>query len=197
MQNTNKSKPSMLSVVRRNINKDPIQHVIPVLPDGHTIRLNSEWAVWIHPNSSSDWTINGYHKIIIIQTLADFWEFMNNFKKINYADYQFFIMRNGIEPTWEDPANKNGGASSFKFSVSDHNLLSYWEKICVMTVCEHLYKGNVLSTDVTGISFNMKTDTTVIKIWNNNNMVDTSKKLSLDVIGSKIKVIYIRNRPDT
>lgn len=192
----NRGKPSMLSVIRRNLDKEP-DKTTKILPDGHTVQLSSNWNVWIHPCASDNWTLSGYYKIMTIKTISDFWEFTNNFKKLNYADYQFFIMRNDIAPTWEDPANKNGGASSLKFNMNDSNLLLQWEKICAMTICEHLYKGNALSVDVTGISFNMKSDTAVVKIWNNNNMIDTSKKIAMDVIGNKTRIIYIRNRPDT
>lgn len=185
--------------------------------NGSDLILKNYWTVWIHKNSSTDWSLKCYNKVMLIKSIADFWKFINNFNKLMYADYQFFIMRNDITPTWEDPSNKFGGAASIKLSVTDSCLLSIWERICLQMICEKLYFGTSLSTDVNGASFNLKDTTTVIKIWNNDNKNDIVKKLSIvginltqetgnfrtvgksrcDLITNpKYKIIYIKNRPD-
>jgi len=189
-------KPSMLSVVRRqsNIISPPIEK--PIIGNGSDMELNSSWGVWIHKNSSQDWSMTGYENIMTIKTVSDFWSFINNFNKLNYADYQFFIMRDTITPTWEDLKNKFGGAASIKLNVTDPCLLSLWEKICLQMVCEKLYRGNTLSTDINGASFNLKDTTTIIKIWNNDSHNDLIKKLSVESLNNKYKIIYIKNRPD-
>jgi hypothetical protein len=185
--------------------------------NGSNLILKNYWTVWIHKNSSTDWSLGGYNKVMIIKSIADFWKFINNFNKLMYADYQFFIMRNDITPTWEDPSNKFGGAASIKLSVTDSCLLTIWERICLQMICEKLYFGAAPSTDVNGASFNLKDTTTVIKIWNNDNRNDIVKKLSIVGVNSipepgnfrtvgrprcdqgtnsKYKIIYIKNRPD-
>lgn len=183
---------------------------ITSIPDGSDLILNHSWNVWIHKNACSDWTLNSYNRVMTIKSIADFWKFINNFNKLMYADYQFFIMRDKITPTWEDPLNKFGGAASFKLSVTDPCLLSIWEKICLQMICEKLYYGSIMSTDINGASFNLKDTTTVIKIWNNDNRNDIVKKLSINsmpemgnfrttgkaINNPKYKIIYIKNRPD-
>ena len=185
--------------------------------NGSNLILKNYWTVWIHKNSSTDWSLKGYNKVMSIKSIADFWKFINNFNKLMYANYQFFIMRNDITPTWEDPSNKFGGAASIKLSVTDSSLLSIWERICLQMICEKLYFGTSLSTDVNGASFNLKDTTTVIKIWNNDNRNDIVKKLSIvginltqeignfrtvgkprceSITNPKYKIIYIKNRPD-
>lgn len=141
---------------------------------GEKLVFPSFWSVWIHKNSSNDWSLNSYHKVMTIHTIADFWRFINNFDKINYMEYQFFIMRNNITPTWEDPENKNGGAASLIIRISDPNLLKIWEDVCVMTINEQIYDK---MDEINGVSFNLKDDLTVIKIWNKNMNDDISKKL--------------------
>ena len=161
-------------------------------------KFNSSWNVWIHKNSSKDWTINGYDKIFTISTISDFWNFMNNFNKLNYMDYQFFIMRGNITPLWEDPDNKNGGAASIRMKIADKNLLSFWEDICLYTLNENICSGNNPNEFITGVSFNLKNDLTVFKLWNNS-CNDISKKISKNIM-NKFKihsVLYIRNRPNS
>jgi len=157
-------------------------------------KFNASWNIWIHKNSSKDWSLNGYNKIFEITNIADFWNFMNNFNKLNYMDYQFFIMRGNITPIWEDPENATGGAASIRLKVSDKNLLDVWTDLCLYTINEQ-----VCQTDdpINGISFNLKNDLTVIKIWNKNGS-DISKKISKNLI-NKYKlysVVYIKNRPE-
>ena len=41
----------------------------------------------------------------------------------------FFIMREGIEPFWEDPQNVNGGCWSFK--ISKGNIKKYWTELSI------------------------------------------------------------------
>jgi hypothetical protein len=161
--------------------------------NGEIMNFPTFWSVWIHKNSSSDWSLDSYHKIMTIHNVADLFGFLNNFDKINYMEYQFFIMKNSITPVWEDPENKYGGAASIIIRISDPNLLKIWEDICVMTINEQIYDK---ADEITGISFNLKNDLTVIKIWNKNMNDDISKKLPECFI-SKYKlysVAYRKNR---
>lgn len=154
------------------------------------------WNVWIHKNSSSDWSISGYDNIMTIKSVADFWLFANAFNKLNYMDYQFFIMRENIKPIWESPENRNGGSAIIRLRLSDKNLLNIWEDICLYTINNQICSSSI--SDINGISFNLKNDLTVIKIWNNNGAIDISKKISKQLI-QKYKlhaIVYTRNRPE-
>ena len=193
----------------------PIRQHFTQAPDVSTLRHNNSigetWTIWIHDNMSTDWSLESYSRVMSFNTMDKFWQYVNNFNKLNYVDYQFFIMRNTITPTWEDPSNKNGGAASFKLSVTDPCLLSLWENLCMQLVCESIYFGSTPSKDINGISFNLKDTTTVIKIWNANSQVDVIKKIAIIGINSilndakllcrtahnqKYKIFYIRNRPN-
>lgn len=176
------------------LNNNPIniqKEHIP-LEDAEKITFKNKWVVWIHPNSSDDWTLKGYTKIMEIENIADFWSFMNNFKILNYMDHQFFVMRDGITPLWEDIHNKNGGASSLRISAFSENLLDIWELMCLLTVNENICSD---SDDINGISFNLKRDLTVIKLWNKNEFNDITNKIS-GILTTKYKCRfkYIRNR---
>ena len=141
---------------------------------GEKMLFSNPWNVWIHKNSSTDWSLDSYHKLMTINSVSDMWSFLNNFDKINYMEYQFFIMKNDITPVWEDPENINGGAASMLIRVCDPNLLKLWKDLCVLVINEQIYDN---PKEINGISFNLKNDLTVIKIWNKDLNDDISNKL--------------------
>jgi hypothetical protein len=163
--------------------------------DANQIIFPHPWNIWIHKNSSKDWSLESYDNIMTINNVIDFWNFINNFNKLNYMDYQFFIMNNNIKPTWEDPENRNAGAASIRLKLSDKNLLKVWEDICLYVFCDQICTE---ITTINGISFNLKNDLVVIKIWNDTINNDISKKINRQII-SKYKlnnIIYIKHRPN-
>ncbi len=71
-------------------------------------------------------------------------------------------MRDGIEPMWEDPRNKQGGCFSYK--VDNKIVKETWKDLC------YCISGNSISTplfnnSVTGISISPKKSFCIIKIW--------------------------------
>ena len=163
------------------------------IKNGNEMVFPSRWTVWIHKNSLSDWTIASYHKLLTISNVTELWNFLNNFNKINYMEYQFFIMKNDVIPIWESPENKKGGAASITVKISDPNLLKIWEDLCVLTINEQIYYD---MSEINGISFNLKDDLTIIKIWNKNMDDDISKKLPECFINKYklFSVSYRKNR---
>lgn len=183
--------PHMYKPSKENVEKEkPIENVKTDVNEISNMQFPSEWNIWIHKNSSNDWTLNGYNKIMTIKTIADLWNFINNFNKLNYMNYQFLIMRNQITPIWEDPENAHGGAATLIIRISDKNLLNIWEDICLLTINEQICTD---MSDVNGISFNLKDDLTVIKVWNKNMDNDISKKIPKCLI-NKYKLYSISYR---
>lgn len=152
------------------------------------------WTIWIHDNSSKDWTTSGYNKLMKIETLCDFWEFINNFNNFNYMGYQFCIMKENIMPFWEDPCNCNGGAATIRISTSNPKLLNIWEELCVLIISESFCN---IPDEINGISFNLKWNMVVIKIWNKNSKVNICKFIPDEFI-EKNKLFnfidYLENR---
>lgn len=156
-------------------------------------KLASQWLIWIH-NNKADWKLESYGKLMSLSTVQDFWQFINNFNKLNYMNYQFFIMRQHITPLWEDTENKHGGAITIRWNISEKDLLNLWEDVCILTINETICSHNTI---VNGISFNLKENLVVIKIWLKNNDMNAVKKLnSLITEKYKLRPVYIPNRPD-
>ena len=78
--------------------------------------FSTPWHLWYH-HELDNWKISGYRKIFTINTISDFWDLHNNIEYIGGINNQnFFLMRDGVEPIWEDPKNRNGGCWSIKLS---------------------------------------------------------------------------------
>ncbi len=160
----------------------------------HNYQFKSQWNVWIHKNASNDWSITGYDKIMTISNIKNFWEFLNNFDKINYLDNQIFIMRDNILPIWETPENRDGGAAIIRLKHTEPNLLNIWSDVCLLTMNEQICP---IVNEINGISFNLKSDLVVIKIWNRNGQYECNKFLN-PLITNKYKmyVCYYQNRTE-
>jgi hypothetical protein len=173
------------------------QEILPIIilsPEqlsdkGLSLKFPNTWNIWIHPNSSKDWQLSSYIKLMTIYDVSNMWQFINNFKHLDYMNNQFFIMRNDITPRMEDPANIRGGSAVIRISVHSRDLLLIWSDVCVLTFNNEICRN---PDSVNGISFNLKQNMTVIKIWNNNVNDDISKKISpLLFINRKLCPQYI------
>ena len=160
---------------------------------GKKYNFYSKWNLWYH-HSQNNWRIEGYKNIFIINNIKDYWDLHNNIYKIGGINNQhFFLMRDGIDPIWEDENNKNGGCWSIKLS-SDKSY-DLWEKLSLYIVGESLIKDTL---NINGLSICLKNNTTsVIKIWNNNynnNSLDLLHKDILDLYG--MNILYKSHVPE-
>lgn len=152
------------------------------------LKLNSPWHVSLHGVYEKNWTLASYKDVCTLTSFRDFWYFINNFKFFNYTKTHFFVMRNGINPLWEDEENRNGGICKIQFTL----LLAVeaWELLLLLTLNE-----SILQTKnhlVNGISFNPKSNCVIIKIWSNNGDVDISKLLNQQIL-DKYKNLSIKH----
>ena len=158
------------------------------------INFLNNWNLWYH-HIKDDWSINGYRNIYTIKTAEDFWKLYNNWDKLGGIIYkQFFLMKNNIQPIWEDEANKNGGCWSFK--INENNVEELWEELSILLVTEELLKNK---DDVVGLSICLKKNNfCVVKIWNNNCKNNSIKLLNPKILNKwGLDLIYIANVPNT
>ena len=138
--------------------------------------FDSQWVVWLHKSTDSNWGINSYLKLLSISNMQNFWEFLNNIYMIDPKIYHIFIMRDTIEPRWEDPRNENGSTCSIKDNIS--NYTSIIESITIHVVGETLLTDN---STVNGFSLNSKDNWFIVKI------LTSGKKNIINEIPLKIK----------
>ena len=74
-----------------------------------------------------------------------------------------FLMRKGINPTWEDARNRKGGCFSYK--VSNNTVIKTWRDLTYLTVGETLGVTDKHQAAINGITISPKKNFCVIKIW--------------------------------
>jgi len=150
------------------------------------------WNVWYH-HTKDIWTIDGYKKIYTISNKIDFWKLYNNWNSIDgITGKHYFLMKNDVNPIWEDKVNVNGGCWSFK--INDNMAGELWEDLSVLLVTNEL----VENCEVVGLSIAVKKNNTcVVKIWNTNSMNNSIKHINKDILKKwKTDIIYIAHMPE-
>lgn len=156
-------------------------------------KLNSTWNMWYH-HQKNNWKINSYKKIFEINTIRDFWIFNNNIDNIGGISSQhYFMMRNDITPIWEDDNNKLGGCWSIKIPIQKSYEL--WVKLSIYIIGENLIKK---CNKVNGLSICAKnTNTSVLKIWINDNSENSIKNLPMNILNEYgFNIIYKSHIPE-
>lgn len=155
------------------------------IDNGSSYKFISKWVVWLHSIVDRNWDITSYKKIYKISNISEFWLFINNFTKFDYKNNYFYLMKEGIEPTWEDPMNKNGGICSFKVNIDA--FMDIWTTLCLHTVNETLIPT---VNEITGINFNPKNNCVLLKIWNKNKKNNIIRLLNPDITLNNISIQY-------
>lgn len=128
---------------------------------GEEYLFKTNWILWSRDPISSDWSIDSYVKRFMIKNISDFWSLFDNVNLLDLSKNDIFIMREGIEPTWEDPNNMNGGSCSFRIELKNVNPM--WELLSMYMMNENLISQ---SDNITGLSFCTKNNWVIIKMWN-------------------------------
>ena len=134
---------------------------------GNELKFNSHWTVWVHKSDNQDWTLHGYQKRYIINSIGSFWRCFNNFQFYDCYKNQLFIMRGEIAPIWEDINNKFGGICSIKVDSTQRGFKTdisteIFVSICMLIMNETFIANN---EDINGISYAVKKKNILIKIW--------------------------------
>ena len=121
--------------------------------------LKNKWVLWYHSLKNKSWDNNSYVKVIEIKSLLDY-KLLEDIMRINHLQNgMFFLMKNDIFPTWEDPKNRMGGCLSFKY---DNNILNEWLKILLLCITEELSEYN---KEINGLSISPKKEFNILKVW--------------------------------
>ena len=121
--------------------------------------LKNKWVLWYHSLKNKSWDNKSYVKVIEIKSLLDY-KLLEEIMRINHLQNgMFFLMKNDIFPTWEDPKNRMGGCISFKY---DNNILNEWLKILLLCITEELSDYN---KEINGLSISPKKEFNILKVW--------------------------------
>jgi len=126
-------------------------------------QLNTNWCLWYHSINDTNWKKNSYKNLYTLKNLYDVKCINDIIDKIHLQNGMFFIMRENIFPTWEDPDNRNGCCISFK--VPSSSLKEQWNTILNSVLSEDILRDSTNTEYINGISIAPKKEFNIIKLW--------------------------------
>jgi translation initiation factor 4E len=156
--------------------------------------LYDKWVLWAHLPHDTDWTIKSYQKIMKMFNVEDMLSLYSAMPEKLIKNCMLFLMRDGINPTWEDPANKGGGCFSYK--VTNKNVAQVWIKLSYVLAGETLSNNHKLSGVINGITISPKRSFCIVKIWMKNCSIQNPSKLT-DIPGLSVQgCIFKKHKPE-
>jgi|TARA_R110002074_G_C12297811_1_gene644740 translation initiation factor 4E len=156
--------------------------------------LYDKWVLWAHLPHDTDWTIKSYQKIMKISSVEQMLSLYSVMPEKLIRNCMLFLMREGVNPTWEDPANKEGGCFSFK--VANKTVPPVWKKLSYVLAGETLSNNHKLSKVINGITISPKRAFCIVKIWMRNCSIQNPSKLT-EVPGLNIQgCIFKKHKPE-
>lgn len=132
--------------------------------------LNSQWSLWYHSVTDKSWKKNSYKELFTIKDLYGLKTIHDVIMRHHLQNGMFFMMRDDIFPTWEDPDNREGCCISFK--VGSDVLKEQWMMIVNQVLGEDILHEMGETTEINGISVAPKKEFNIIKLWMRNNYTE-------------------------
>ena len=125
--------------------------------------LFGTWVLWAHLPHDTDWSIKSYKKIMTICNAEDILGLYAQLPEVLVKNCMLFLMREDINPIWEDPKNRNGGCFSYK--ISNKNVYNVWKDLSYILSGETISNDPKFGQSVMGITISPKKAFCIIKIW--------------------------------
>jgi len=125
--------------------------------------LNTPWTLWYHAITDKSWIKNSYKELYTVDNVYALRSLHDTLLRHHLQNGMFFLMRDDVFPTWEDPDNREGCCVSYK--VSGDVLKEQWDFIVNQVVGENILQDESMVQEVTGVSIAPKKEFNVIKIW--------------------------------
>lgn len=123
--------------------------------------LKEKWVLWFHKLNDNDWSLKSYSKVFEISTYHDLLLVLKEIDNITAG--MFFLMKNGINPVYEDERNCKGGYWSMRITKKDSH--DFWEKILYYICVDNLTNEKKFEDKINGISIGPKINNCIFKIW--------------------------------
>ena len=128
-------------------------------------KLQNAFTLWVFMTSIAN---DGWkpRKMASFSTTAEFWNVYSYLKRPSDLEQgtqlNFFVK--GVEPAWEDPANKEGGRWQLRFPTKINPDLSnkLWEDLVLGFIGEQF----TYPDEVTGIVISIRKNMNTVSIWN-------------------------------
>lgn len=150
--------------------------------------LNDTWNLYFHDPDNSNWSIDSYIPLATISSMHDWIKVFHSFKDV-WNKGMFFLMREYIQPIWEDENNKHGGCISFKLWKNE--VVENWFELTGKVLGEVLLKKHKEDQwkKISGVSISPKRSYCIARIWIYNETLKDNQSYDLQ-IPSYSKVMY-------
>ena len=128
--------------------------------------LSDKWVLWAHLPHDTDWSLKSYYTIHKFDKLNDSILLNNRLKDELLVNCMLFLMKENINPVWEDPHNKNGGCFSFK--VNNNEASKTWKTLLYSVIGNTISENDDFKKNICGITISPKKSFCIIKIWTRN-----------------------------
>ncbi|KAH9362824.1 hypothetical protein HPB48_015213 [Haemaphysalis longicornis] len=160
------------------------QYMSPIVAPGslHKRPLKHRWSLWFcRKDEHRSWEEN-MMEVTSFQTLEDFWALKQYIEPASNlrpgCDYALF--RYGIEPSWKDSRNRDGGHWLFAVARSQRNVDNDWLEVLLCLITEAFGEH---SGDVCGAVVQVRSKEDKIAVWT----TDSSREVANLVIGRTLK----------
>lgn len=135
------------------------------VPASHTgfHPLTDKWVLWAHLPHDTNWTLASYIKIMKIETMEEMIAVVENLPEALISNCMLFMMKEGINPMWEDKKNRDGGCFSFK--SNNKSVVNAWKNLSYAVAGNCVTKDDDIYKNITGITISSKKSFCIIKIW--------------------------------
>ena len=126
-------------------------------------KLSSKWTIYAHLPHDTDWRLASYKTLFTTNTMEEFITLTESLPDQLISNCMLFIMKDNINPIWEDVHNKNGGCFSYK--ISNKSVPNIWRSFSYKLVGNSLLKNKNRKNNINGITISPKKNFCIIKIW--------------------------------
>ena len=157
-------------------------------------RLKNKWNLWAHLPQDPDWSVNSYEKIYQFQTVEEVVGITESLPPDLVKKCMLFIMKDGINPMWEDKNNRDGGCFSYK--VLNDDVFNVWKKLTYILVGNSISTNSTFVNSVNGITVSPKKKFCIVKIWLSNCKQQDPKLVTDETTLSPVGCLFKKHTPE-
>jgi hypothetical protein len=125
--------------------------------------LYGKWVLWAHLPHDTDWSLASYIKVMDIVYLEDVLMLQNVIPEKMVKNCMLFLMKKDVNPTWEDPKNKDGGCFSFK--IMNKDVYNSWNQLLIDLISNNISQNDTFIKNITGVTISPKKTFCIVKLW--------------------------------
>jgi len=128
--------------------------------------LKDKWVLWLHYPNDQHWGVKGkdhYQRVMEITDMKDLIALNKTMDDSLIQQCMIFLMKDGIQPIWEDPHNRDGGRFSFK--IQNTIVPDVWRKMATHVLGETLVDVPEFASRINGLTISPKKAFCIVKLW--------------------------------